>query len=324
MSTNVKTRCLLPALIILIFAGMCLFHFCTIAHAESLPSAKPLRPFYLIGHNADTVAEVEEYLKMGASGFDIDVNVAKSNTNHLCIGHGPDLGTGGSDTNAPPIVNYFREVHRLARQYTNLSLIYLDCKALVATPEKGRVLLQVVRNHLVGLGPDRIPINVIITGGTVKDRSLFEAIAPDLRDHEAVMFDYEDHPGATSEYFSEIGVINQCYADGTGVMNFAQCLFARHIRPGITAACALRDQKHQIRLVLTWTVNSRRQMEKYIKLGVDGMISEKSGHFYNPGGGFKKLAALVRDRGPELGIRPATRADDPLYPVGVPRSAAER
>ncbi len=311
MRTNSITCRHLHALPKAVFTALvCLFS--NLAHAESPKPAPTLRPFYILGHNADTIPEVREYLRLGANGFDIDVNVSKSNTNHLCVGHGPDLGTGGSDTNAPPIVTFFREVHRLAREYTNLSLIYLDCKALVATPEKGHVLLEVVRNHLIGLGPDRIPLNVIITSGTVKDRAIFEAIARNLQAHETVMFDYEDHPAAVSEYFTEIGVTNQCFCNGTGVMNFAQCLFARHIRPSIQEACALRDQEHKIRLVITWTVNSPRQMTKYIKLGVDGMISEKSGHFYNPGKGIKSLVKLVEEHGQELGIRKATRKDDPF------------
>ncbi len=296
---------------IVVFAVVRLSSLSLLAAPPAL--AASLRPFYIIGHNADTIPEVREYLALGANAFDADVNVSKADTNELCIGHGPDLGTGPSSAKAPALFDYLKELRVIALENTNLALIYFDCKALVATPEKGRELLQAIRTYLIGTGPDKIDLNVIITSGTVKDRAIFDIVAHELGAHEAAMFDYEDHPAAASEYFSEVGITNQCYSNGTGVCNFAQWLFARHVWPSIKQACALRDNEGKIRLVITWTVNSPRLMKRYIKLGVDGMISEKSGHFYNPGRGIKSLVTLVGEHGEELGIRKATRADNPFY-----------
>ena len=66
----------------------------TVQGAETNRLAGTLRPFYIIGHGADTLAAAREYIGSGASGIEVDVDVLAGQTNVLCIAHGPDLGTG--------------------------------------------------------------------------------------------------------------------------------------------------------------------------------------------------------------------------------------
>src|SRR6185436_3618451 len=108
--------------------------------AES-STASDLRPFYVIGHGANSINEVTRYLSSGANALELDVNVYQSNHNELCIGHGPKLWTGGCNDKAPALADYLKNLHEVARTNTNLTLVYFDCKSPAATATHGVQLL---------------------------------------------------------------------------------------------------------------------------------------------------------------------------------------
>src|ERR1035441_10613092 len=68
----------------------------TVQGAETNGLTGALRPFYLIGHGANTLAAAREYLAAGANGLEVDVDQLAGQTNLLCIGHGPDEGTAAA------------------------------------------------------------------------------------------------------------------------------------------------------------------------------------------------------------------------------------
>ena len=53
-------------------------------------------------------------------------------------------------------------------------------------------------------------------------------------------------------------------------------------------------------------------MTQFIRIGVDGIIVDRSPPFYNRGIGLSGLVDLVRRQGARLGIRNATRQDNPF------------
>src|SRR5580700_1524715 len=117
-----------------------------------------LRPFYVIEHEADTLAVAKEYMAMGANGIECDVNLMAGHTNGLCIGHGPWMETGRAGKNAVPLKDFLRGLHGLARIHTNFCLVYFDCKTLVATPEFGQEIRDEIRQYLTGQGEDYLPL----------------------------------------------------------------------------------------------------------------------------------------------------------------------
>jgi hypothetical protein len=268
-----------------------------------------LRPFYIIGHDPDRIQDVKSYLSEGANAIEPDVNVYKSRPNELCIDHGPEISVGPSPDDSPSLVQYLTDLRGVAEKYPQLALVYFDCKQLVATAQHGVTLINAIRTHLVGSGKDRLDLNVIISVATLAEKGIFEEIKSGLRAREGLMIDFENDPVAVS---ATLGASNQCFSNGISVENSAACLFAPHIRPSIARACELRAKAGKIRFVATWTVNDVGLMTQFIRIGVDGIIVDRSPPFYNRGIGLSGLVDLVRRQGARLGIRNATRQDNPF------------
>jgi glycerophosphoryl diester phosphodiesterase len=301
----------------------------TVPGAEANGMAAARRPFYLIGHGANTLAAAREYLDSGANGLEVDVNLLAGQTHVLCIGHGPDVGTGAAGKpHSVPLADFLQGLHELARTNRHFCLVYFDCKTLTATPELGLTLLGDIRTHLTGSGADRVDLNVIISVGKLKEKALFANIASQLGPREGLMVDGYSDPVAVSGFFAGSKVTNQAFGDGMVPWNPCLSQFAAY--GAIRQACQLRDEQHQIRFVGTWVVNNPWLMTKYIKLGVDGILVDRRCVWYNfcwanLGNGLRSLTRLVRDQGTKLGIRPANRADNPFAihgPVGFGNSAA--
>jgi hypothetical protein len=281
----------------------------TVQGAETNSLAGALRPFYLIGHGANTLAAAREYIDSGANGLEVDVNLLAGQTNVLCIGHGPDVGTGAAGKHhSVPLADFLQGLHGLARTNSHFCLVYFDCKTLATTPELGMSLLGSIRKNLIGSGADRVDLNVIIAVGKLKKKAMFANIADQLGPREGLMVDDYSDPVAVSAFFAGSKVTNQAFCDGIVPLNPFLSQFA---------ACQLRDEQHQIRFVGTWVVNNPWLMTKYIKMGVDGILVDRRCVWYNfcwanLGNGLRSLTRLVRDHGKKLGIRPANRADNPF------------
>jgi glycerophosphoryl diester phosphodiesterase len=301
----------------------------TVQGAETNNLAGALRPFYLIGHGANTLAAAREYLDAGANGLEVDVNQLAGHTNMLCIGHGPDVGTGAAGKHhSVPLADFLQGLHELARTNSHFCLVYFDCKTLAATPELGTQLLDAIRTHLTGSGADRVDLIALISVGKLKEKAMFANIAGQLGPREALMVDGYSDPVAVSAFFTDSKVTNQAFCDGIVPMNPFLSRFS--VYGAVRQACRLRDAQHQIRFVGTWVVNNPGLMTKYIKMGVDGILVDRRRVWYNfcwanLGNGLRSLARLVRDHGKKMGIRPANRADNPFAihgPVGFDNNAA--
>ena len=290
--------------------------------------AGALRPFYLIGHNADTLALARKYIASGANGVEVDVDLQAGSHNVLRIGHGPDMGGPADKSLSLPTAYFLQGLHDLALSNKYFCLVYFDCKSQIATPELGAQLLKDIRTYLTGSGADHVDMNVIISVGKLKDKAIFANIAHQLGPREALMVDGYSDPVAVSAFFTGSGVTNQAFCDGIVPMNRFFSLFT--VYGSVRKACRLRDEQHQIRFAGTWVVNNPRMMTKYIKMGVDGIDMDRRFVWYNfswanRGNGLSSLTKLVRDKGTKLGIRPANQADNPFAmhgPGGLDNHAA--
>lgn len=286
------------------------------AETIRLAPALPLRPVYLIGHGANTLTTAREYLDSGANGLEVDVNTLAGQTNVLCIGHGPDVGTGAAGRHhSVPLAEYLQGLHALAHSHPDFCLVYFDCKTLTATPELGQKLLRAIRTHLTGSGPDCVDLNVLISVGKLKQKAMFANIAGQLGPREGLMVDGYSDPAAVSAFFAGAGVTNRAFCDGIVPLNPFLSQF--EVYGSVRQACRMRDKGRQFQFVGTWVVNNPWLLAKYLRMGVDGIVVDRRLAWYNFcwanwGNGLRSLTRLVRDRGTALGIRPANRADNPF------------
>ena len=267
----------LPAILA---AGILIFAAAATTAAETNGVAGALRPFYLIGHGANTLALAREYLDAGANALEVDVNQIAGQTNALCIGHGPNVGSGApGKRDSVPLAEFLRGLHELARTNHNFCLVYFDCKTLVVTPEHGRTLLDTIRTALTGDGADRVDMNVLISVGKLKEKAMFASLTNQLGPREGLMVDGYSDPAAVSAYFTGAGVTNQAFSDGIVPMNPLLNLITVH--GAVRAACRLRDAQQQIRFVGVWSVNNPWAIRHFIRMGVDGLVVDKHIVWYN-------------------------------------------
>jgi hypothetical protein len=249
-----------------------------------------VRPFYVIGHNPNTIAEVNTALKQGANGVEPDVNVFSSDQTKLCISH----GEGGSD--APALADFLKDLHAVAVQNPQLALIVFDCKSPAAKPDFGLELLTAIRAHLTF----DLPLSVIISVASFGDVAMFDKIYGLMGPREGLMIDEENSPVAVWDHFANHGVSHRNYGNGN---HFTNPVTSPNLRPSIEHACGIRAGQGAFKFIYIWPINGLDYMHEAIRIGVDGMITDSIGTL-------KSVVTQV----PEFQgvIRMATRADNPF------------
>jgi glycerophosphoryl diester phosphodiesterase len=100
------------------------------------------RPFYIVGHNPNTIADVHAALDAGANAIEPDVNVYDDHEDQLCISHEE------GDADAPSLSQFLMDLHDVAVNRPELALVVFDCKPKVATAQRGATLLHAIRTIL--------------------------------------------------------------------------------------------------------------------------------------------------------------------------------
>ena len=262
------------------------------------------RPFYVVGHNTNSIEDVKAALASGANAIEVDVNIYEDAPDRLCISEAGALDPDkGGDSNAPSLEHFLNELHPIAIENPdNFALIIFDCKPKLATAQHGATLLGIVRN-LLTFDND---LNVIISVASLSENAIFENIRTILDRREGLMIDEENDPAAVSSFFS--GVDHQCY--GNGVANtFQSPTLSPNIRPSIEKACVLRAGGGNVKFVYTWTVGDSDIMREYIRIGVNGIIPGKSPSAFDPIA-VANLRAVVEEPEFQSKVRLAGRSDN--------------
>ncbi len=254
---------------------------------------KSQRPFYIIGHNPNTLPDVKLALAAGANAIEPDINVYAHDPTGLCMSHFE------GDRDASPLITYLRDLHQVVKENEQLVLIIFDCKHAVTTPELGNTILTAIRNHLT----HDTDIYIILSVGKLKEVSMFDEIKNILGPREGIMIDEENDPLSVTSYFKDNEVSNPCYGNGISIP--LKMIFGPKIRPGIERACALRAETGLPKFICVWTVNSEHLKREYIRIGVDGIISDD----------LEELSKLSKEIEFQPVIRLATRDDNPFSPV---------
>ena len=274
---------------------------CVAAESGDVP-----RPFYIVGHNTNSIADVQSALANGANAIEVDVNVYEKQQDKLCISETGTLDTDkGGSSSAPSLEQFLTELQPIViANPENLALVIFDCKPKVATAQHGSTLLRVVRELLT---PNN-SLKIIISVAQLSERAIFTNISSILSANEGVMIDEENDPEAVSSFFSSVD--HQCYGNGIAALFQAPTL-SPHLRPSIERACVLRAEAGKLKFVYVWTVGDPDKMREYIRIGVNGVIPGKSPSHFDP-----SSIAILRDIINEQEFRPkvrlARRSDNPF------------
>jgi hypothetical protein len=167
------------------------------------------KPFYVIGHNTNSTAEINASLDSGANAVEIDITAYAYNLNKLCIDHAGLTGDDPGRDKAPNLTGFLRKLRKIADARKQLALVIFDCKPPAATPEHGITIISEIRRILT-IGTD---LNIIISVGDVTSSnryrlngtSVFDKTSSSLGAREGFMIDADDNPGGVANFFKNLG-----------------------------------------------------------------------------------------------------------------------
>ena len=275
-------------------------------------------PLYIIGHNTNSIAKVNDSLDAGANAVEVDVTAYEFDLNQLCIDHAGLTGDAPGHAAAPRFRDFLRELRFVADTREQLALVVFDLKPPAATPAHGQNMIDAIRSILTA-GSN---LNIIISVGDVTSTnpyrlngtSVFDQISSAMDAREGLMIDAENNPNEVAAFFKSLGVTRFCYGNGTsfglsdeGAMDY---------RTPIEEACWMRVTRNDPRFVYAWTVNNIDNQRLYLRIGVNGIIADPHGiaHF----------AGLLQETEFAVRYRLARRSDDPFLPANASYGLAVR
>jgi hypothetical protein len=268
------------------------------ASAETPPplnGAQP-RPFYVIGHNPNTVEDILAALKGGANALEPDIMKVNCGGQDYLIDFDEDLGLP-DDCGELKLVEWCDAVNSIAQTNKNLSLVVFDIKDKAKDASNGPLILDTVRNHLNTNG---VNLNVIYSTAYTNRGTVFDQMYSQLGPREGVQFDGDDRPWVTLDYFFSRGFSgNIGFGDGDGIE------YGPLTRVMDRAAFLRASIGFPRAVSYVWLIDLEASMNHYINCGVDGMIVKA--------GNESQLTNVVAQNHPE--IRLATRDDNPFQPL---------
>lgn len=270
------------------------------------------RPFYIIGHNTNSIEMVTDVLNAGANAIEPDINI--NDSKELCISHGK------GDSDAPLLSNFLDDLHNVAFENPNLSLVIFDCKSDSANPDNGLKLLTEIRNRLTY----DTGINIIISVAEFKDVSIFDKIKYIIGPREGLMIDYENDPIAVSNHFQSIGVSNYAFGNGVTGLEIDLPIFGKtgpNVKKSLEQSCSFKAATNLNKFNYAWTINGLNTggselIQEFIHIGIDGLIVD--GEDRVTGLSYSLLPNIINLKNIVLAnssiIRIAHRIDDHMRP----------
>jgi len=238
-------------------------------------------------------------LNAGANAIEPDVNAYTDQPGELCIGEASIIDPlHGCGPDAPPLTQFLDALHGIAATTPALTLVVFDCKPKIATPDFGLTLLTEVRNRLtLDTG-----LNVVLSVSDRSQGAFFDKIRQGLGPREGLMVDGENDPVAISNFFGDVS--NRCYGNGIAVAN---ALLGPNVRPSMERACEFRAATGLLSFIYVWSVNDEERMREYLRIGVDGCITDT----------LPSLVSVLQEDEFRNAFRSPTRLDNPFAPPNL-------
>jgi glycerophosphoryl diester phosphodiesterase len=253
-----------------------------------MSEARAPRPFYVIAHHCNRVEQVQLALDHGANAIECDVSWDEA----LWIRHPSNLLEPLPD--ATPLTDYLASVRDVAERFDKrFALAIFDLKPSM-TEDSVRWLLDEVRRILT----ESTSLNVIFSVADFERRGVLEPVLASLLSREGAGIDEHDQPEHVAQHFAAKGVRNVAY--GNGIHTYVPDLIGGSIELSIRRALQIKHDTGQIQFVCRWTLNDPSSMQRYIELGVDGIMTDD----------VERLASVTETA--EAAVRLASRADNPF------------
>jgi hypothetical protein len=254
------------------------------------PNGSAARPFYVIGHNPNTLAKVDSDLAAGANSLEPDITVAVDGpcpgTHDATIADlvdedssSPYRGGNCSDTHFEDWLDHVKM--KALESGSKLAMIGFDIKSSAVDAARVKKILDAIRSHLTMNVPT---LNVILSVGSIDDakkafgtgtETNWQGIRPgDLRANEGVTIDGETDPVAVSNFFITGSNSYSRFGYGYGTsLNAADVSFSSNQTRALDYGAFLKASRGEPKIIpWTYLINAKKEMDAFINAGVDGII----------------------------------------------------
>ncbi|MBF0456445.1 MAG: hypothetical protein HQK99_00940 [Nitrospirae bacterium] len=222
-----------------------------------------MRPFYIIGHNPNTVSDAMNYLRAGANAIEPDVHFTDGD---FYMGE----GTTSKDLSLADYLKGLTLQLRVSPSYVP-ALITFDTKN-----STGNILamLKCIQDNYSSQYEDTA-ILVTRSQATTDEHVFFQAATQaTLPKKFAVGVDENTQPEYADVFYKSLEIKNYTYADGISIQ---LPLLSRIFWKRIEEAVSMRDKGDSFKMVYSWTLDLHDDIEAFLKLNVDGLITDSPG-----------------------------------------------
>ncbi len=227
------------------------------------------RKFYIIGHNPNTVRKAIRCLRDGANAIEPDIRYLPRYDEKFFV---YDLVT--LNRRKRTLRDYLTGLAAaLNEEKLNLALLAFDLKPISSKNREQELVVYMEEffrqlNDFFFKTYAQVP--VLITVGKPELKILLTAAKPWLTANQAVGVDHGDDFRNVAYYFTT-RQMPFTFANGTSSPFASPLKFKNSIKEALTR----RSIIHDLKLVYTWTANSKKTMRYFLDMGVDGMISDR-------------------------------------------------
>jgi len=259
----------------------------------------PQRPFYIIGHNPNTVQEAAAFLHPGggyaANALEPDI-IFNAAEGEYYLFHPPLLVNwnipSAADEESISLYEYLNGLEQMIG-HVNLALIVFDIKEAHDTGFDINHFMQFVYGNFSSK-PHCSHVAILATVADYADINVMSAFNNQYGTF-GVGIDEHGDPGEVQSAFKEADVANFTYAHGSSLS------ITKAMKNSVKKAGKMQSAGNSFKLVYAWTVNSEKNMKTYLDMGVDGMIVDLAA--------VASLSALLSD----LEYRDRYRLAEPGY-----------
>ncbi|XP_049513985.1 dermonecrotic toxin SPH-like [Dermacentor silvarum] len=249
------------------------------------------RPFYLFGHMANSLADVDNFVVQGANAIEADLRFA-SNGTALKFYHGALCDCGRDchkSAGVTEYLSYLRDAVNEGGKFAGkLQLLYINTKTGNLSPgrkyQAGINLANNLLRHLWNNGTvtsERM-LNVILSAFTTMDKDILSGALDTLKraDNSSI---YLDHVGFDISGYELLSIVADTYEElgiwqhrwqGDGSTNCVIDGYGDLRMKAVTSRRTAANKTHDyVDKAYVWTVDTPRSIRRFLRKNIDGIMT---------------------------------------------------